>query len=220
MITWHEYMPIFLYLRGHCGISLLLSKHRDAAFLARTAQLWGFGAIRGSTARGGVRALRTMLKQDESLSIGIVPDGPRGPRRQLAAGCIYLASRLKLPIVMGGFGYDRPWRYRRAWDQFAVPRPGSQARLVIGSRYWVEPDADRERLEFHRQEVERRLNALTIMAEQWAAGGRPPADGTVRVLTRQPRPLMRDRWISTVPRPQAAEDCLPVPSSVPLTCAG
>jgi lysophospholipid acyltransferase (LPLAT)-like uncharacterized protein len=197
LITWHEYLPIFLYLRGHCDVALLVSKHRDAEFLARIAKLWGFDAVRGSTARGGAKALRKLLRDRSRTSLGIAPDGPRGPRRELAPGCIYLASRLGLPIIMGGFGYDRPWRNQRSWDKFAVPRLGSEARLVISRRYWVDPDADRPALECHRQVVEHRLNELTGLAERWAAGGQPPAGGTVRVVHRQPRTLERDRWNSS-----------------------
>ena len=56
------------------------------------------------------------------MNLTITPDGPRGPRRQLAQGPVYLASKLGMPIVAMGFGYDRPWRFN-SWDRFAIPRP-------------------------------------------------------------------------------------------------
>jgi hypothetical protein len=100
----------------------------------------------------------------------MTPDGPRGPRRQLAQGPIYLASRLQLPLVVMGFGYDRPWR-TNSWDRFAVPRPFSRARAIIGPPLMVPPDLNRVSLEQSRRRVEHLLNCLTNEAEAWAAAG-------------------------------------------------
>ncbi|MEZ6089083.1 MAG: DUF374 domain-containing protein [Pirellulaceae bacterium] len=81
--------------------------------MARATRFVGFGNIRGSSTRGGVAALRKMFREGQSTNLTMTPDGPRGPRRELATGCIYLASRLQLPIVPLGLGYDRPWRLQR-----------------------------------------------------------------------------------------------------------
>lgn len=170
-IFWHEYIPFLLNIRRHQGVSILLSKHQDAEWLSQAARHLGFGAIRGSTNRGGVVALREILRSSSGLNLGITPDGPRGPRRQLAAGCIFVASRLGLPLVPLGLGYERPWRIRKAWDQFAVPRPFSRARAVAGPPIYVPSDADRAQLETYRLRVESILNELTQRAEAWADSG-------------------------------------------------
>ncbi len=170
-IFWHEYILFPLYLRGHCNMAMLLSRHRDAEILSHAAHHLGFEFVRGSTNRGGVAALRELLERSRTMHLTITPDGPRGPRRQLAPGCVYLASKLGLPLVLMGFGHDRPWRARSAWDQFAVPRPCSRARAAVSGEIFIPPDLDRDGLEHHRQEIERRLNALTDEAEAWAASG-------------------------------------------------
>ena len=95
-----------------------------------------------------------MLDRSRSTHLTITPDGPRGPRRRLAPGCVYLASKLGLPLVLMGFGYDRPWRVHRAWDQFAVPRPCSRARAVVSGEIFVPPELDREGLEHFRRRIE------------------------------------------------------------------
>jgi hypothetical protein len=105
------------------------------------------------------------------MNLAITPDGPRGPRRQLAAGCIYASSRLGIPLVPIGLGYDRPWRSRRAWDQFAVPRPYSRARALVGPMVQIPLDVDRQGVERYRLRVERMLNVFTVRAEEWAASG-------------------------------------------------
>ena len=60
-IFWHEYIPFPFYLRGHCNLAMLLSRHRDAEVLSYAARHMGFEFVRGSTNRGGVSAIRELL---------------------------------------------------------------------------------------------------------------------------------------------------------------
>jgi len=120
-VFWHEYILIPLYLRGHCDLAMLLSRHRDADILTRVAYHMGFDCVRGSTNRGAVAALRELSQLGQHMHLAITPDGPRGPRRQLAQGPIYLASTLGMPIVPIGFGVDRPWR-AKSWDRSVFAR--------------------------------------------------------------------------------------------------
>ena len=150
-------------------MAMLLSRHSDAEILSHAAYHMGFDFVRGSTNRGGVAALRELLAKSKNMHLTITPDGPRGPRRRLAPGCVYLASKLELPLVVMGYGYDRPWRVRNAWDQFAIPRPHSRARAVPSGEIFVPSNLDREGLEHFREKIERLLNRLTAEAEAWAA---------------------------------------------------
>jgi hypothetical protein len=189
-IFWHEYILFPFFLRGHCNMAMLLSRHRDAEILSHAAHHLGFDFVRGSTNRGGVTALRELLAKSRSMHLTITPDGPRGPRRQLAPGCVYLASKLGLPLVAMGYGYDRPWRVRSAWDQFAVPRPHSRARAVTSGEIFVPPNLDRDELEHFRQKIERQLDRLTVEAEAWAeAGARKIGQMNIE---RRGAPLRRD----------------------------
>jgi lysophospholipid acyltransferase (LPLAT)-like uncharacterized protein len=170
-LFWHEYILCPIYLRQFCDVAMLLSRHSDAEVLSYTARLMGFGTVRGSTNRGGATALRKLFRTSRRMHLTITPDGPRGPRRRMAPGPIFLASKLRMPLVLLGFGYDRPWRFRRAWDQFAVPRPGSHARMIFSDRIHVPPKLDDDGLEHYRRKVEELLNRLTLEAEAWAASG-------------------------------------------------
>lgn len=185
-VFWHEYIPCPFYLRPHCDIAMLISRHRDADWLSEAARHMGFRTVRGSTKRGGDAALRELVRASKSLSLAITPDGPRGPRRRLAPGCIFLSSKLNLPLVPFGIGYDRPWRMP-TWDRFALPRPYSRARVVVGPRVQIPPGVDREGLETHRRHVESLLNQLTDEAESWAESGERRR-GQVAYRS-QPRPL-------------------------------
>lgn len=169
-VFWHEYIPFPIYLRSHCNIAILLSQHRDAELLAHATSLLGFDFVRGSSTRGGAAAIRELLKKSQGMHLAITPDGPRGPRRELAPGAVFLASKLGLPLVPMGFGYDRPWRLN-SWDKFAFPRPFSRARAVIGGDIHVPEDLDRQGIEHYRMRIEQLLNHLTLEAENWAASG-------------------------------------------------
>ncbi len=172
-IFWHEYILLPFYFRGHCNLAMLLSQHRDAEILSHAARYMGFETVRGSTNRGGVAALRQLLRKSRHMHLTITPDGPRGPRRRLAPGSVYLASRLGLPLVLMGLGYDRPWRIRSAWDHFAIPRPFSRGRAVVSPEIFVPPGLDRDGLEHFRLRIEQLLTRLTLEAEAWAEAGAP-----------------------------------------------
>lgn len=169
-VFWHEYILLPLYLRGHCNLSMLLSKHRDADILDCVARQMGFQCVRGSTYNGATAALRELSRRGRSQHLTITPDGPRGPRRRLAQGAVFLASRMQMPIVALGFGCDRPWR-ARSWDRFAVPRPFSRARCLVSSEIHIPSGISRTELERRRLDVEQRLNDLSDQADAWAASG-------------------------------------------------
>jgi lysophospholipid acyltransferase (LPLAT)-like uncharacterized protein len=186
-VFWHEYILLPLALRGHCHLSMLLSQHVDADILARIAYHVGFDCVRGSSRRGGARAIMELEEQSRSKYLAITPDGPRGPRRRLAMGPVYLASRLQLPLVVMGFGYDRPWR-ANSWDRFAVPRPFTRARAVIGPAIKVPADLNRSTMETCRERVERLMNCMTSEAEAWAVAGTRKTGEVTIVPQIGPRP--------------------------------
>lgn len=166
-VFWHEYIPFLFYLRGHCRIAMLVSKHQDAEWLSQAAKHMGFSLVRGSSKRGGDAALRELMRLGRTLNLAITPDGPRGPRRQMAPGAVYLSAALQIPIVPVGLGYDSPRRLP-TWDRFAIPRLGSRARAVLGPALQIPPDLTRDDLESYRQLVEGWLNWTTDEAETWA----------------------------------------------------
>lgn len=190
-VFWHEYILFPLFLRGHSNLAMLLSRHADAEILSHVAHHLGFEFVRGSTNRGGAAALRDLLRRSGHMNLTITPDGPRGPRRELAQGPIWLSSKLQIPLVLLGLGYDRPWR-ANSWDRFAVPRPYSRARAVVSPALNIPPDLNREQVEQYRLQTQRLLNRLTCEAEAWAqAGSHKLGESPLR---REPSPHTARRW--------------------------
>jgi lysophospholipid acyltransferase (LPLAT)-like uncharacterized protein len=168
-LGWHEYMLMPILLRGSRRMMALASTHRDGELIGRTMRHLGWSLVRGSSSCGGIAALFRLLR-DDARHINLTPDGPRGPRRTMALGPIYLASRLGLPILCVGYGYDRPWR-GKSWDRFAVPRPFSRGRAIFGPPRRVPPHLNRAEIESYRSWFEDLLNWLTGEAEKWAESG-------------------------------------------------
>lgn len=174
-VIWHEYLALPPTNRRGCDVTMLLSQHRDAHWLTEVIKHFGFKTVRGSSTRGGVKAILQFAREYRGTSLVITPDGPRGPRRELTTGCIYIAGLLGMPIVPLGCGFDRPWRNQRSWDKFAIPRPSSRARLVLGPAIRVPRKLDKDELESQRKYIETILHHVTDESERWAA------DGTARI---------------------------------------
>lgn len=172
---WHENLLLPAYHYGLPNCHVLISQHADGEFITQVAQRLGLSVVRGSSTRGGVQALRQCMRAAENGHLVVTPDGPRGPRRQVHDGLIYLAARTGLPIVPAGVGYCRPWR-ANSWDRLAIPRPGSRARCVTGTPIAVPADVEREQLASYRQRVQTALLDVGAIAERWAETGVWPAE--------------------------------------------
>jgi lysophospholipid acyltransferase (LPLAT)-like uncharacterized protein len=173
---WHEYLLLPAAHYGHANIRVLISRHADGQLITEVCDRLGFSAVRGSTSRGGVEAMRELLRVGQDSHLAVTPDGPRGPRRVVQPGVVYLASRSGLPLVPVGVGMRGPWR-ARSWDRMALPRPGRPATCVIGEPRWIPAQAGRGELDYYRGLFEADLHEVTSLAEKWAEGGAAPESG-------------------------------------------
>lgn len=173
---WHENLLLPAYCYGRPDINILISQHADGELIAEICRHLHFSVVRGSTTRGGVEALRQMVRLGKDAHLAITPDGPRGPRRQVQSGLVYLAARTGLPIVPIGIGYGRAWRMK-SWDRFAVPKPFTVGTVVTAPSVFIPPDADRDALEAYRLQVEQAITYANDLAEQWAQTGQRPQRG-------------------------------------------
>ena len=163
---FHEVMLFPAYYWAWPEMQILISDHRDGELITQVVRRLGFGVVRGSTTRNGMRALREMTHRVDRGHLCVTPDGPKGPRRHVHQGLAYLSSRTALPVVGAGMAFKRPWR-AHSWDRFAVPRPFAAACCVVPEPLLVPPDADRQTIESCRLEIERRMQAATREAEDW-----------------------------------------------------
>lgn len=156
---WHGRMLLGLRELSGQGHGVLVSPSDDGSLIKPLLEKNGYVVIRGSTSRGGARALREMLANlGRGGTVIITPDGPRGPRHAMNPGLAFMASLTGYPILPMGFGCDRAWRLD-SWDAFTIPKPRARVALVFGEPIAVPPDASDEALESATREVRARLMA-------------------------------------------------------------
>ena len=97
---WHGRQIMMPLCYGGSRLSILISQHRDGELIHRIVRRFGFDTVRGSTTRGGARALRQMARMGRAgTDLAVTPDGPKGPRCIAQAGVVELAKLTGLPIV-------------------------------------------------------------------------------------------------------------------------
>ena len=167
-VLWHEGLLAAFLFRKYPG-HVLISQHADGELIAQACERLGVAVIRGSSRKGGARALLQMCRLSEQSHIVITPDGPRGPRRRMPEGVIQLAGLVGLPILPVGIGFQSAWR-ANSWDRFAVPRPFSTIHFHAGAPIHVPAQLHDNSIESYRQQAETALLAATDQAERAATG--------------------------------------------------
>ncbi len=173
LAAWHQ---DFIHTLGYLSAwnsrrktYVLASASRDGGLATTAALAMGYQRpIRGSTSRGGLRALLAMtklLRKEAHASMAIVCDGPRPPARELKVGIVHLARATGRPIWLVRTAFSKRVILERSWAQFHLPLPFCRAVCRSAGPFYVAPDADRDEVERIRQELEARLNALADEAE-------------------------------------------------------
>jgi lysophospholipid acyltransferase (LPLAT)-like uncharacterized protein len=162
---WHgQMLPLLWAHKARTGV--IVSEHKDGEIIARIIALFGLFGVRGSSSRGGTRALLESVRVvKEGTDMAFTPDGPRGPRHSFAPGALMLANRAQVPLVTITGHVDRKWQLS-SWDGFEIPKPFARITVLYGEPRSVDaPDiraaADRSG-EFQRcmQEDLEKVSAL------------------------------------------------------------
>jgi len=159
LALWHgRILPGLHYFRNR-GIVVITSQNFDGEWIARILHKFGFGTARGSSSRGGARAL-VQLRRDLALGrpAAFTVDGPRGPARVVQSGAVFLAGATGQPIVPYHIEADRHWTLN-SWDRTQIPKPFATVTLVIGRAITV-PDTQPDTLDEKRTELQLALESL------------------------------------------------------------
>ncbi|MEO8561478.1 MAG: lysophospholipid acyltransferase family protein [bacterium] len=144
---WHGELLPLLWLHRSQDIALVISEHRDGEIIARIAETLGYATIRGSSSRGGSRALIGLMRELEGgRDAAVTPDGPRGPAHVFAPGAAIAAQRTGALIVPIRASASRAWRLK-SWDRFLVPKPFARVEVVYGEPVSVLASSPREAAE-------------------------------------------------------------------------
>lgn len=166
MAFWHgRILPATYYFRRR-GIVVITSENFDGEWIARIIERFGFGTARGSTSRGGIKALLQLTRALTSgHPAGFTVDGPRGPARVAQPGAVWLAKATGHPVLPFHLEASRHWTLR-SWDRTQIPRPFSTVSIAVGEPFYVPSDADDSLIEEARERLDRRLQELEARARE------------------------------------------------------
>ena len=161
---WHQRQVFFTWSHRNVSAAVLVSKSNDGEMIARTMALSGIDAARAAASRGGAAAAREMVEILRSgRDVGITPDGPRGPAREVKEGAVRVAQLAGMPIVPIANALSHRIEVAKAWDRFQVPLPFGRSVVIYGEPVRV---GDADDLSAKAAELKAALDALTAEADR------------------------------------------------------
>ncbi len=168
---WHQRLLMMPFLPHRGKVGMLISRHRDGEFIARAVKFFGIDSIRGSSTRGGLSALRGMVRFfREGGNLAITPDGPQGPRQVVQIGVVELARQTGAPILPVTYAASRR-KVFSSWDGFHLPYPFSKVAYLWGEPILVPPETGKKGLEEKRLLLEESLKRITEEADRRVHSG-------------------------------------------------
>jgi lysophospholipid acyltransferase (LPLAT)-like uncharacterized protein len=147
--------PKILYGFWHGRQLLLTSWYRRSGFVVMTDLSWageiqtrvllrlGFVIVRGSSKRGGSRALAAVRRAvDEGRPAAFALDGPSGPVHRSKPGIIHLARALECPVVPVATSAAPAWTIPTTWCGYLLPLPFSRCIVKVGRPLWATRSGD------------------------------------------------------------------------------
>jgi lysophospholipid acyltransferase (LPLAT)-like uncharacterized protein len=166
-VFWHNRIfPATFFFKDQ-KIVVMTSQSLDGEYIARFIKRFGYGASRGSSTRGGIGPLVEMIRLSKrKIPTAFTIDGPKGPRYVAKSGAGLLAKKTGNPIIPVGIESAK-FREINSWDKLQIPRFFSRVKIVIGEPIYVAEDADAEAIEKSREELQKKLDELTELGQQW-----------------------------------------------------
>ena len=159
---WHNRQFFLGYPKKHNGVSVLVSQSEDGEYIARSVKYLGIKSIRGSSTRGGVKALAEMIRTlKKGGNLAITPDGPKGPIFEVQPGVVHIAQKTGAAIIPLCCSYARK-KIFRSWDLYQIPSPSNNIVVGYGTPLYL---SEEEPLETASQRIKKALDDLTQETE-------------------------------------------------------
>lgn len=173
---WHDAIVLNVFAGSNYDLAALVSRHRDGGYLSDVMAALGIRPVRGSSSKGGAEAVKEIVAELEGFHVAITPDGPRGPRRKVKPGILWLAARTGRPIVPTVGVCDRAWVIQGSWTDLVIPKPFSRVLMLGGTFFRVPADLDRHSLPRYAEALEAEMARLERQAAAMIAGKEPVVD--------------------------------------------
>lgn len=168
---WHDHIALASFGKTpkHCGI--LVSRHADGGLLAAALQSLGLKPFRGSSSRGGAQAAKRMIDETRDLHFTVTPDGPRGPRREVKEGIVFLGSKTQHAIVPTYAIVDREWSIKGSWTDMVLPKPFAKCTLLGGQPIELPTELSKEQIAAYRMRLQGEMDQLERVAAHYVETG-------------------------------------------------
>lgn len=138
---WHGTQLALQALPRRGRTAVMVSLSRDGDMQAAALALLGFEVVRGSTSRGGARALAALVRaMRRGADAVFAVDGPRGPYGVPKPGALTAARLAGGVLVPAGCAAARGRVLAGTWDRFVLPLPFSRVSIVLGAP--IEPEEE------------------------------------------------------------------------------
>jgi len=158
--TWHKNIFFSIWLLRNHDLTALISSSDDGEAIYDVFSKFGYKAVRGSTTRGGIPALKQLIKLlEQKKSVAITPDGPLGPPEKIQSGVVLMAKYSGVPIIPWHYESDSQWRLK-SWDRHKIPKPFSSVVESFGEPFIVPKDLSPEEVQEFCEKLEADLKKL------------------------------------------------------------
>lgn len=130
---WHRDELSILPQVKVMNLATMTSTSKDGQLIDFVIQKFGGATSKGSSTRGGVGALKGLVRLTRSgHNASMAVDGPKGPIFEVKPGVFELSKICKLPIVPVGVASSRAIVFERSWNKARLPWPFSRICIVFG----------------------------------------------------------------------------------------
>ena len=167
LCLWHSRLFVLSHLHKNSNVLVLVSQSKDGEIIKRILDRQGHETMRGSSTRGGLRALAGMIKnlRENQRPAAVTPDGPQGPRFVIKPGIIALAKKTGFAILPMSYN-ARKIKIIKSWDRFILPIPFSSCRVIYGEPLYVPADADEKVEKKCLSELQAEMDRITRSVDQ------------------------------------------------------
>lgn len=171
---YHDNILTSLFVGKVIGSAALTSRHADGDIIAEILNVVGIKPIRGSHNHGGAAAGKQLIDTLEQYHIYITTDGPRGPRRVVKPGVVFIASVTGAEIIPVASTATRCWKPRGKWTELMIPKPFSHSLTILGEPFSVPPGLTKEQLTPYVERLQVIMDTIHDQVERLARGEAVP----------------------------------------------
>jgi lipopolysaccharide heptosyltransferase II len=134
---WHSNEFPMMMFNQKSNIAIMVSLSNDGEVMAKVLQNFGYLPVRGSSSKGGQRALIRLIKYArQGHTLAFAADGPRGPYHKLKDGVVYAAQKTGVPLLPISCSPKNKITLKD-WSKSVIPLPFSKIVQIYGEPIYI-----------------------------------------------------------------------------------